>query len=182
MEKLSKNFHFPIYVVNGYTSFTGGENPDMFLGNLKRMAFFPVNEIKKIMVLPPGRISSYYADMFLGSEIKQSLVVIETYNDSYLGDPLGIKNFVMEGLDVPRVFYSPRYDGPARNNPVYDGRSTLYWNPSIKTDSHGQAKVDFFTSDRQTGWEVIVNGIEVASGYPGQGQILLNSTLKKINK
>ena len=56
----------------------------------------------------------------------------------------------------------------------YDGRVTIFWEPSIWTDANGQAKVEFYTSDRQTGLEVIVNGIEVESGYPGEGQAQIN--------
>ena len=109
-------------------------------------------------------------------DIRQSLVVIETYSDnSFRGDPQGIKTFILDGLDAPRAFYSPRYEGPLRKSPVYDGRATLLWEPSIKTDTKGQAKIEFFTSDRQTSLEVIVNGIEVGSGNPGQGQALINS-------
>jgi hypothetical protein len=130
------------------------------------------------MVLAPGSIPGYYADPDLSTYVRQSMVVIETYyNDWFRGDPQGIKTFILDGLDAPRTFYSPRYDGPLKNSPEYDGRATLYWQPSIRTDSIGQAKVEFFTSDRRTRLEVNVNGIESESGNPGQGKTLINFTL-----
>lgn len=105
----------------------------------------------------------------IGHGLWQSLVVIETYsNNSYRGYPSGIKTFLLEGLDAPRKFYSPRYEGPGKQSPVYDSRVTLHWEPSVKTDTGGQAQVEFFTSDRKTGLSIIVNGIESESGNPGQ--------------
>jgi hypothetical protein len=172
---LGPDYWFPIFVVDGNTYFNGGERGEMFYTAMNRVAFFPVNEIKKIMVLPPGDIAGHYADMQLWMNIRQSLVVIETYsNNTYRGDPQGIKTFILDGLDTPRQFYSPRYDGPSKNSQVFDGRATLYWEPSIRTDANGQAKIDFFTSDHQAPLEVFVNGIEVGSGNPGQGRAMIN--------
>jgi hypothetical protein len=176
---VSSGYFPPIYVINGEI-FWNGEG--RVLSKLDLLNSIPVNEIKKIMVLPPkNSISNYYAstDLLLGF-IYQSLVVIETYNENYYrGDPAGIKSLIINGLDAPRVFYSPRYDLPSRKNTIYDGRATILWEPSIRTDTNGLAKVEFFTSDRKTVLDIIVNGIDVANGAPGQGKTQINSTLKK---
>jgi hypothetical protein len=37
--------------------------------------------------------------------------------------------------------------------------------------------VEFYTSDRQTTLDVIVNGIEVESGYPGEGRTEINLSI-----
>jgi len=75
-------------------------------------------------------------------------------------------------------FYSPRYEGSLKNSPVYDGRATIFWEPLLKTDSNGQAKVEFYTSDRKTELEVIINGIEVDNGNPGEGyKIIKKNTI-----
>jgi hypothetical protein len=172
------NVWFPIYIVDGRI-FWNGSGFDY--SPLRLLSVFPVNEIKKIEVIPPMKnISIHYAyEPIVGYPcfIFQSMVVIETYSKNiYRGDPQGVKTFLLDGLDEPRAFYSPRYDGSLRNSPVYDGRATLYWEPSIRTDKFGQAKVDFFTGDRKTSLRIIVNGIEVESGSTGEGhgQINLN--------
>lgn len=173
---------FPIYVINEQIYWNGA---GLYLEPLETLGAMNANEIKRIMVIPPHEtLSNYYSSWDIRKNyIYQSLVVIETYsNFSYRGDPLGSKTFDLEGLNAPRVFYSPRYDGPMRKSPVYDGRTTLYWEPSIRTDAKGEAKVEFFTSDRQTSLVVVVAGIEVGSGNPGQGQTLINSTLNKLKK
>jgi hypothetical protein len=52
------------------------------------------------------------------------------------------------GWQKPAKFYSPVYDTEEMfNNPNPDYRSTIYWNPSVKTDMNGIATFEFFTSD-----------------------------------
>ncbi len=170
----------PIYVIDGKT-YWNGDNFDF--SPLYTIFSFPVNEIKKIMILPPMKTEviyhaskDIYGDPFF---IYQSMVVIDTYSkNTYRGDAQGVKTFILDGLDVPRVFYSPRYEGQLKQSPEYDGRATLYWEPSKKTDANGQVKVEFYTSDRKTDLEVIVNGIETENGYTGEGHAHINLNLK----
>jgi hypothetical protein len=171
---IGPDYWFPIYVINGKTYFNAAERGDMFSGMLNYISALRVNEVKTLMVLPPGDISSYYADPNLLSGIRQSLVVIETYSsNTFRGDPVGIKTFILEGLDAPRVFYSPSYEGPNKKSPGYDGRKTLFWSPSINTFVDGQAKIDFYTGDRKMTMEVFVNGIEYGNGNTGQTRALI---------
>src|ERR1035437_3794246 len=175
------SYWFPIYVIDG-EKYWNGENFDFT--PLQTLSSFHVDAIKRLLVVPPGKsIGMYYAyDPIIGFPqfILQSVVIIETYSDNtYRGDPQGTKTFILDALDAPRVFYSPRYEGFLKNSPVYDGRATIFWAPSILTDENGQAKVEFFTSDRQTRLEVIANGIEVENGYSGQVNTQISMNLKK---
>jgi len=168
----------PIFVIDGMIQWNG---EGFSIRGLLDLEGFPVNEIKRILVMPPGHkgVVYYAADEIYGYPlfISQSMVVIETYSkNTYRGNAQGIKTFILDGLDAPREFYSPRYEGPLRNSEVYDGRATLFWNPSIITDTNGEAKVEFYTSDRHTTLDVIINGIEVESGHPGQGHAQINIT------
>jgi hypothetical protein len=178
------SYWFPIYVIDG-KKYWNGEGFDFT--PLETLSSFHVDAIKRILIIPPGKaIGMYYAyDPIIGFPqfILQSVVIIETYsNNIYRGDPQGIKTFMLDGLDAQRVFYSPRYEGPLKNSPIYDGRATILWEPSISTDANGQAKVEFYTSDRRTSLEVIAKGIEVENGYPGQVNSEINSNLKRLVK
>jgi hypothetical protein len=173
MPNPSASYISPIYVIDGkiYPYF-GPEYTE-----LNTLSVFPVDEIKNIGVIPPAATTAiHYGDpVSMAYGIFQSMVVIETYSkNTYRGDLQGIKKFIFDGLDVPRIFYSPRYDGQLRSSQLYDNRATLYWEPALRTDSNGQAKAEFFTSDRQTGLEVILNGIDVIYGYPGETHFILN--------
>jgi hypothetical protein len=166
-------FYLPIYIINGLVFINESEPLGVFYDRLNTLNYLPVKEIKRIIVIPPGDLSVYYYGRH-DSPVLPSIVYIETYSDlTYRGDAKGVKTFLIDGMDAPRQFYSPRYEGSARNNNIYDGRVTLYWAPSIRTDSTGQAKIEFFTSDRKTVLEVIVNGIEIEGGNPGQAKFLI---------
>jgi hypothetical protein len=174
---IMKHSHFPpVYVIDGNIYWNGdGFN----ITALFALHGFPVNDIKRVLVLPPMSPGvRYYSSTDIYDHpyyIDQSMVVIETYSkNTYRGVPPGIKTFVLDGLDTPREFYSPRYEGPSRKSPVYDGRATIFWEPNIITDSNGEAKLEFYTSDRQTTLDVYVNGIMTESGYPGQGHAQIN--------
>lgn len=171
------SFGVPIYLVNGVVLLSAGElGRERIAAALTQVATFPVNEIKNIMVLPPGQIPSHYASPDVAMDMWQSMVVIETYTkDFYRGDPTGIITFMLDGLDSSRQFYSPRYDGPSSENQIYDSRATLYWNPSIITDENGVAKIDFYTSDRETSLSLVINGIEAGTGNSGHKKLLINS-------
>ena len=166
----------PIFVIDGRIQWNG---KGFSIRGLLELEGFPVNEIKRILVMPPMHtgVVYYAADEIYDYPlfISQSMVVIESYSkNTYRGYAQGIKTFILDGLDAPREFYSPRYEGPLRNSEVYDGRATLFWEPRIITDSNGEAKLEFYTSDRKTKLDVIVNGIEVESGHPGQGHTQIN--------
>jgi hypothetical protein len=85
-----------------------------------------------------------------------------------------------KGYSQVREFYSPRYSGqtPASNEP--DLRTTLYWNPSVKTDAQGKATVTFYTADRTTTYRAIAEGIS-DEGQPGLGKATFGVSSKKDN-
>jgi len=170
-EQKSVTYFPPIYVIDGRIQWNGER---FSISGLLDLEGYPANEIKRILVMPPLNtgVVYYAADEIYGYPlfISQSMVVIESYSkNTYRGNAQGIKTFILDGLDAPREFYSPRYEGPLRNSELYDGRATICWEPSVRTDVNGEARVEFFTSDRLTTLDVIINGIEDVSGNPGQG-------------
>ncbi|MVM36092.1 hypothetical protein GO755_39125 [Spirosoma sp. HMF4905] len=74
------------------------------------------------------------------------------------------------GYAVSREFYSSPLMEHQSPKPV-DYRSTLYWNPALQTDKNGQARILFYTTDRVTTIQAVVEGIN-GFGQPGYGRIL----------
>jgi len=67
------------------------------------------------------------------------------YTDPKRKVPIGIRNTTFYGYSLNKTFYSPPYDMlvmPDEN----DVRRTLYWDPYVKTDKNGKAKVTFFNN------------------------------------
>ena len=61
--------------------------------------------------------------------------------------PLGYKQAV--------EFYQPKYEVP--NQP--DLRTTVAWVPAVKFDEEGHATIEFYTADRVTDYDVVIEGI-----------------------
>ena len=90
-------------------------------------------------------------------------LVIVTGRGSRLKTQLvhNIANISPQGFTKAREFYSPRYDKP--QTPGFpDFRSTIYWNPAIKTSPEGKTKFDFFNADDKGTYKVVIEGINAA--------------------
>lgn len=57
-------------------------------------------------------------------------------------------------------FYHPTYDTPqAKENSLPDRRNTLYWNPSVRLNSRGEAILTYYTSDSESPADLVLEGI-----------------------
>ncbi len=78
-----------------------------------------------------------------------------------------IANIAPKGFNKTCVFYSPRYDKPGNAEKLPDLRTTVYWNPYLKTDATGKTSFNFFNADGPGTYKVIVEGIN-AEGELGR--------------
>lgn len=64
-------------------------------------------------------------------------------------------------IDRTNSFLSPDYSSADKKiNRIPDFRNTLYWNPSVKPDKTGKAKVELWSSDVVTDYEINIQGID----------------------
>ncbi|MFC4874545.1 TonB-dependent receptor plug domain-containing protein [Negadavirga shengliensis] len=75
------------------------------------------------------------------------------------------------GFSKSRQFYSPRYDQNQESS-IPDDRTTIYWNPMVRTNAEGKARVTFYTADKSSLYRVIAEGIS-DTGTPGLKEISL---------
>ena len=80
----------------------------------------------------------------------------------------GIATVKLPGYYVAREFYQPRYNALLTNPPADPRTSTLYWNPSVRTNAQGQAELHFFTADGSGTFQAVAEGVSL-SGQPAQG-------------
>ena len=70
------------------------------------------------------------------------------------------------GWQKPAKFYSPSYAlSEDKNRTGNDVRTTLLWEPNLKTDREGKASISFYTADRSTRFRFIVEGIANDGSY-----------------
>jgi hypothetical protein len=63
-------------------------------------------------------------------------------------------------VEKPYTFNAPDYSNDQeRLSRTPDLRNTLYWNPSVRTDSHGEALIEFWTSDHPGVYNINIQGI-----------------------
>jgi hypothetical protein len=74
----------------------------------------------------------------------------------------GVVNIKPKGFNNTREFYSPRYDRPGVGNQLPDLRSTIYWNPKVKTLESGRTSLSFFNADGPGTYKITVEGINAA--------------------
>lgn len=74
-------------------------------------------------------------------------------------DVFGMKSYAIIGYSVIRKFYSPEYENRELPAERKDFRSTLYWNPVVRTDSTGVVQLEFYNSDEAGKMQVVVEGV-----------------------
>jgi len=119
----------------------------------------PPADIESIEVLRTPGLTNIY-----GSKGMNGVIIINTRrggSDNARYTP-SIANISPKGFNKARLFYSPRYDQPNANIKLPDLRSTIYWNPTLKTSENGKVKFDFFNADGPGNYKVVVEGINAA--------------------
>ncbi len=77
------------------------------------------------------------------------------------------RRMVLTGFAVCEDFYQPDYTNKPTGEPT-DYRRTLYWNPNLRLDENGEAKVHFFNNATQTQLNISAEGM-TSSGVPLTG-------------
>lgn len=65
------------------------------------------------------------------------------------GGSWGIRRTRIQGYSRPLEFYSPNY-GESKLFPPDDHRRTLYWNPDVETDEHGNVELKCYNAGNST--------------------------------
>jgi hypothetical protein len=80
--------------------------------------------------------------------------IISIYTETSF--PINAQNykFKLRGYTLPLQFTAP-----SPTNKLPDYRSTIYWNPTVSTDEHGEATFSFTTSDAEGKYLLTIEGI-----------------------
>ena len=98
----------------------------------------------------------------MGTALFNGIISFMTYKGDLAGFPLAPNALKLDydGLQLQRECYVPRYETAQQlASRLPDGRTLLYWNPTLTPDASGTARVDFFTSDQPGTYLIEVNGL-----------------------
>ncbi|MBR3456519.1 MAG: hypothetical protein IKH26_14525 [Bacteroidaceae bacterium] len=101
-----------------------------------------LDELKCVYISEDPR--SMLAHLHCSEVEQQSPVVLYCYTHrSFLNLANGLRVTHFEGFNVPSKFQMEDY---SKIPPMEDFRRTLYWQPDVRTDSEGKAKVEFYNN------------------------------------
>lgn len=154
----------PLYVLDGFP-LSGNLNENFSItGNIS------AEDIHSIVVMKSPEATAVY-----GSSASGGAIVITTRRESSWNDfTLSIKKKGISNVYLParkftpvREFYTPEVKVKDSEADRTDFRSTVYWDPAVKTDRKGEAKISFYNTDEISAFKVIAEGIS-SSGLPGR--------------
>lgn len=134
--------------------------------NISSIEYFtPNNAVNGFFGVRPGPTGKVPGVLFVflkdGSEIVHSKS----------SRPLSMATVHQLGYEQPVAFYSPQYPDPAQKTRP-DQRTTLYWNPAVKTDADGRATVRFYASDVSKRYLITLEGVSDNGTVVHQQQII----------
>lgn len=121
--------------------------------------FFPIwmEEIKSLYVVPNSP-----------KEVHQAVrIYLYTHKRFTTESQKGLRRTYFQGFNKPSVFQMEDYSVIP---PMADFRRTIYWNPNVRTDAEGKAKVAFYNNS--TCHEMYVS----AEGMSDDGAILISGS------
>lgn len=126
----------------------------------------PVTEIKSIELIKYPKNEKHY---FFNSNIKLdpntmiSILSIYTYaQQGFIGlrKTNGMYVTKVQGLAPETEFYAPKYKtNKTLDSNIPDIRSIVHWEPNVKTNNNGNAKIEFYNGDNTGNMLIIIEGI-----------------------
>ena len=128
------------------------------------------SNVERVEILKFGAETAIY-----GPAGRYGVIIVYTKNGKAKPNNAFSSKHNIQGFSKLKEFYSPKYDVAIESHENPDNRSTIYWNPSVKTDKNGDATIIFYNSDTTKSFEVDIQAIS-QYGSPG---VYLNTLKEK---
>ena len=138
---------------------------DDCLGALVSMPTF-IDEIKSVYITDDSNFLNYYIQSDQIDALQPAIVFVYTHPKYYFKQK-GLRRTHFEGYSECETFQMEDYSVIP---PMEDFRRTLYWQPDVRTDSEGKAKVEFYNNSSCREMFISVEGMTP------DGKFLTNDT------
>jgi hypothetical protein len=133
------------------------------ISSIKQVEYINLHNVALIRFIPPPVGFAPYNGGSVGA------IMIYTRNNiddlKNMASDEVFDQYTFNGYTITREFSSPDYSIPANKN-IADNRSTLYWQPELKTNTNGEARFSFYNSDNTNGYVIIIQGMD-RDGHTG---------------
>jgi hypothetical protein len=151
-----------VQVMGDNISIRGGSGlPMIMIDNIEtegteELSYLTANDVDNISVFKGSNAAIFGSrggNGVIAITLKKG-VVVKT------GVPISLAQVSPLGYQKPAQFYLPKYAvDSVRLSSKPDLRTTIYWNPSITTDTLGMANVNLYTADKATNYSIVVEGV-----------------------
>jgi len=158
---LSVLLTFPGVMPDGKSVSIRGQGTPLFLldgiqVDFEELTFLLLNDIAEIALIKGAGTA------FLGTKAMNGVISVTLKSGARAHKaPLTSMTHAMPlGYQKPEEFYVPKYEVDSILQKTHsDLRTTIYWNPKIKTDSVGNFNLNFYTADKAHNYTVTLEGI-----------------------
>lgn len=156
---ISKKSGYEILIINPMTGSYYEEPPLVMIDGVI------INDLKVLADLDPElveKIEAIKTPYLFGNLILHGIVNVITRSGDFsdITMPEYAVLLPYRVVDNADTFSGPDYsDEKKRLSRIPDLRNTLYWNPSVKTDSNGKAEIEFWTSDIPGNYTINIQGV-----------------------
>ncbi|WP_423127510.1 hypothetical protein [Gaoshiqia sp. Z1-71] len=154
----------PGVTISGSEVYYRQATPMLILDNVPTENFdyslLNVNDISDAFVSPATSVMPIF-----GARAANGAIVINTKKGFVEKNRMNknMQVFTPIGYQQHVEFYSPAYETEEqRKNTATDMRSTIYWNPSVHTDSTGIAHLGFYSADSPSQYSIVIEGVSSA--------------------
>lgn len=149
-------------LIRGITSISGSNEPLYLLDGMpidgSGLSSINPCDVDKIDILKGAEAAIFGSSGATG--VISVLTKRGSGNYDYSKDPaLGVSLQKRLGYFIAREFYAPKYDVDIPDHVRPDFRSTLHWQPNVRTDATGKASVTYWNTDASTDINVIAQGV-----------------------
>ena len=166
VSKRGNSFQLAVYELQTHNTFS---KPPLVL-----IDGYPVVDIDKLFLFDPLKVKTIEVlnrKYIHGNTVFEGIVNLITYSADMNGYPPDehAKLLPQQVVQNEVKYVMPDYDNAeVRKSRRPDFRNVLYWSPMLKTDKSGKARIEFFTSDLEGSFVVIIQAI-TAEGKLGSG-------------
>jgi hypothetical protein len=151
--------NYKIRILDRYLNRIIGENPLLMIDGV------PVFDANKILKLNPpqvDKINIVCQKYYVGELEMDGILDVITKKTNFEGTDISKYSLIQstKALQITELPFFPQYETPKDiSSPFADFRNLLFWQPVIKTNDKGQARIKFYTPDNPGKFNISIQGI-----------------------
>lgn len=152
-----------LVVIDGWTLNPDNESDLWDIAGIFEQGMIDATQIVSIEVLRTPSLTTVY-----GQGGQNGVIVITTMGWKRGSAPnYSARLYAPKGFSNVREFYSPKYGVSELADVIADQRTTVYWNPDVRSDASGNAGIQYFNTGKPGRYQVVIEGI-TADGQLGR--------------